>query len=340
MLFLPSGEYIYYQRIFWGGRSVIRKWIAMVCLGLLVGCLFPAAAVPADTNSEPAPAEKVRVDRTDFPTLYCGLPRVEGEAVWLVQARLKELGYGIEPSGEYDEDTAEAVQMFQIAHRLQANGVVSQAVWEALMYDGGSEPVMTSNDKPQKVSIVIDLVKHRLTVFQNGDIIKEYPVGVGKSSTPSPLGEWKVVHKGVGWGNGFGTRWMGLNVPWGIYGIHGTNKPYSIGGSMSHGCVRMRNRDVEELYPLIPLGTRVKIVENGKIFPDNFAGRTLKYQNSGQNVVYLQSRLKEVGIVFDAADGRFGRMTELAVKYYQAWHGLEPTGIADKDTYRSLGMIK
>jgi peptidoglycan hydrolase-like protein with peptidoglycan-binding domain len=57
-------------------------------------------------------------------------------------------------------------------------------------------------------------------------------------------------------------------------------------------------------------------------------------------VVYLQNRLKEKGVVFDAADGRFGSMTELAVKYYQIWHGLEPTGIADIDTYRSLGMIK
>jgi len=319
---------------------VIRRYVLFLCLWLLGCCFFMTSAVQAEQNAEPMKTERIRVDRTDFPVLYCGQPRLEGEAIWMVQARLRELGYEIIPSGQYDEKTAEAVMMFQTAHRLQANGVVTQLVWENLMYDGGSQPCLTSQEQPQKASVEIDLIKHRLTVFQNGDIIKEYPVGVGKSSTPSPLGEWKVVHKGVNWGNGFGTRWMGLNVPWGIYGIHGTNKPYSIGASMSHGCIRMRNRDVEELYPLIPLGTRVRIVENGQIFPRNFSGHALIIKNSGQNVVYLQSRLKEKGIVFDAADGRFGHMTELAVKYYQAWHGLEPTGIADEATYRSLGMIQ
>lgn len=317
-----------------------RRWFVIICLGLFIGCICPSTAAGAKQNDESAPTENIRVDRTDFPVLYCGQPRLEGEAVWMIQARLRELGYEIMPSSQYDEKTAEIVGMFQVAHNLQANGVVNQSIWEALMYGEGSQPCMTSNDKPQKVSIEIDLIKHRLIVFQDGDIIKEYPVGVGKSSTPSPLGEWKVVNKGLNWGNGFGTRWMGLNVPWGIYGIHGTNKPYSIGSSMSHGCIRMQNRDVEELYPLIPLGTRVKIVENGQIFPRNFSPRPLKIKSNGQHVVYLQSRLKEKGIVFDAADGRFGHMTELALKYYQVWHGLEPTGIADEATYRSLGMMK
>jgi hypothetical protein len=170
--------------------------------------------------------------------------------------------------------------------------------------------------------------------------MKKYPVGVGKSETPSPLGEWKIIQKSLNWGNGFGTRWMGLNVPWGIYGIHGTDKPYSIGGSWSHGCIRMFNRDVEELYPLIPWGTMVRIVENGKMFPEALKPVKLQKKSSGQRVVYVQSRLKELGLVFDIADGRFGNMTELAVKYFQVWHNLEPTGAVDEDTYRALGMIK
>jgi len=52
---------------------------------------------------------------------------------------------------------------------------------------------------------------------------------------------------------------MGLNVPWGIYGIHGTNKPWTIGQFASHGCIRMRNKDVEELFEWIPVGTNVLI---------------------------------------------------------------------------------
>jgi peptidoglycan hydrolase-like protein with peptidoglycan-binding domain len=123
------------------------------------------SAVQAEQNAEPMETERIRVDRTDFPVLYCGQPRLEGEAIWMVQARLRELGYEIIPSGQYDEKTAEAVMMFQTAHRLQANGVVTQLVWENLMYDGGSQPCLTSQEQPQKASVEIDLIKHRLTVF-------------------------------------------------------------------------------------------------------------------------------------------------------------------------------
>ena len=43
------------------------------------------------------------------------------------------------------------------------------------------------------------------------------------------------------------------------YAIHGTNKPETIGQSVSHGCVRMRNEDIERLYPMVPVGTPVYI---------------------------------------------------------------------------------
>jgi hypothetical protein len=208
------------------------------------------------------------------------------------------------------------------------------------MYNNASQECITDSQDKRKVLIEIDVIKHSLTVFENGKIIKKYPVGVGKSETPSPLGEWRIIQKSLNWGNGFGTRWMGLNVPWGIYGIHGTDKPYSVGGSWSHGCIRMLNRNVEELYPLIPWGTMVRIVENGKMFPESLKPVKLQKKSSGQRVVYVQSRLKELGLVFDIADGRFGEMTELAVKYFQVWHNLEPTGVVDEDTYRALGMIK
>jgi len=318
---------------------VVRKTVIIFLIGICGFLIYPVRS-EAQTNPASTSPAGIRIDDTNFPILYVAEPRMEGDAIWMVQARLRELGYEIIPNGSYDESTSEAVRMFQVANHLSTDGVVTKPVWECLMFEEPVEACITGTALDSKTRIEIDLVKHNLKLFSDQELIKEYPVGVGKWSTPSPLGEWKIIRKGVGWGNGFGTRFMGLNVPWGIYGIHGTDKPYSIGASMSHGCIRMRNRDVEDLYPRVPVGTTVKIMENGQIFPKNFAGRTLKKDSSGQNVVYLQSRLKEMGIIFDAADGRFGNMTELAVKYYQVWHDLEPTGIADKDTFRSLGMIK
>ena len=54
---------------------------------------------------------------------------------------------------------------------------------------------------------------------------------------------------------------MGLNVPWGQFGIHGTLDKYSLGWASSHGCIRMENSEVAELYKTIPIGTEVTIVD-------------------------------------------------------------------------------
>jgi hypothetical protein len=310
----------------------------LVLITLFWAVYFPAVVTGSEEKQSPAPM--VRVDRTDFPALYLSTPQLQGDAIWMVQARLRELGYDIEPDGIFDRATSDTVGMFQLAHNLTVDGNVNREVWTKLMDGPTDEPCLSETSAKTKVSIEIDVVKHSLTVFADGQQIKKFPVGGGKGSTPSPLGEWKITQKSLNWGDGFGTRWMGLNVPWGIYGIHGTNHPGSIGYSLSHGCIRMRNKDVEALYPLIPLGTPVRIVENGKIFPRSFTGQPLQLKASGQNVVYLQNQLKEKGIIFDSADGRFGKMTELAVKYYQSWNGLQPSGKADDATYRSLGMIK
>ncbi|MEQ8200476.1 MAG: peptidoglycan-binding protein [Syntrophomonadaceae bacterium] len=314
-----------------------KHFLLALALCLALACCGYSAA--GQEEAAPPPPNQ-SIDRTDFPHLYLADPVLQGEAVWMVQARLRELGYDIEPNGFYDQATSDLVRMFQVAHGLTADGQVTPAVWEALMGEEEDHPTMAGGeDKPKRV-IEVDIVKHRLTLYEGEQVLKTFPIGVGKSSTPSPVGEFKVIQKSAGWGGGFGTRWMGLNVPWGIYGIHGTNKPYSVGQSLSHGCIRMRNRDVEALYPLVSVGTPVRMVANGKITPSWFKGRELKIKTTGQDVVYLQYRLKEKGIVFDNADGRYGNMTELAVKYYQIWRGLPVTGKGDAATYRSLGLLK
>ncbi len=43
------------------------------------------------------------------------------------------------------------------------------------------------------------------------------------------------------------------------YALHGTNDPASVGRSVSHGCVRLRNEDIQQLYAMVPIGTPVYI---------------------------------------------------------------------------------
>ncbi len=192
-------------------------------------------------------------------------------------------------------------------------------------------PGQPTNPPSGSISIVIKIPERILEVQSDGQLYKKYRVAVGKSETPTPVGEWKVVWKDYNWGTGFGTRWMGLNVPWGIYGIHGTNNPWSIGRFASHGCIRMRNKDVEELFEWIPIGTLVHI-EGKKVKVQ----RVLKYKTTGPDVVVLQLKLKELGYLNERADGIYGLATESSVKSFQSDRGLEATGIVDKEMLNLL----
>lgn len=196
---------------------------------------------------------------------------------------------------------------------------------------------ISSSQPPQppqgKVSIVIKIQSRVLELYSDDQLYKQYRIAVGKSETPTPIGEWNVVWKDYDWGTGFGTRWMGLNVPWGTYGIHGTNKPWSIGQFASHGCIRLRNKDVEELFEWVPVGTPVRI-EGRKIKIE----RNLKYKTSGADVVALQMKLKELGYFQGRADGLYGTVTEEAVKAYQADKGITATGVATKEMCAALGI--
>jgi len=118
--------------------------------------------------------------------------------------------------------------------------------------------------------IVVSIPDRRLAVIENGEVAKIYSVAVGKDSTPSPIGTFKIVnrltnptyfHKGQvipqGPENPIGTRWIGLNQKG--YGIHGTNAPRSIGKATSHGCIRMAKKDLEELFEQVRPGDVVDI---------------------------------------------------------------------------------
>ncbi len=107
-------------------------------------------------------------------------------------------------------------------------------------------------------SITVDTKARTLSLFRDGRLYKTYPVGVGKMVTATPKGTYKVINKAVNPGGPFGVRWLGLSKKG--YGIHGTNNPASIGKYVSHGCIRMYNKDVIELYNLVPIGTTVRII--------------------------------------------------------------------------------
>ncbi|XZF74055.1 L,D-transpeptidase family protein [Bacillus sp. AL-1R] len=128
--------------------------------------------------------------------------------------------------------------------------------------------------------IIINTKTNKLNYYRNGKLVKAFTVATGKSSTPTPTGKFVISNKvknrpwykgnipGGDPRNPLGNRWLGLSVG-AAYGIHGNNKESSVGQSVSSGCVRMHNSEIQWLFEQVNIGTTVIIANtsnsNGKI---------------------------------------------------------------------------
>ena len=255
-----------------------------------------------------------------------------GEDILELQSFLKKENlYTTELSGIYDFPTVEAIKHFQKRNYLPITGRVDANTWQFLGQVMAT--TVSTTPPPGDLHIIIDTKYRQLTVLVDKQPFATFPVAIGKLETPTPVGDWKIISKGV-WSGGFGTRWLGLSVPFGIYGVHGTNKPWSIGRLESHGCVRMFNRDVEKLYQWVKVGTPVHIIG------DPFIGkRRLVRGEKGSDVMFLQKRLKQLGLYESNTDGIFGYGTEQAVIKFQKKNDLTVTGQIGWKEYVAMGLL-
>ena len=125
-------------------------------------------------------------------------------------------------------------------------------------------------ETPATRRVVVSIPDRKLALLENDQVVGIYPVAVGASVSPSPVGSFTIVNRvsnptyykpgrvvGPGRGNPIGTRWIGLSAKG--YGIHGTDAPGSIGFAKSHGCIRLRNQDVEQLFARVRSGDVVEL---------------------------------------------------------------------------------
>lgn len=189
----------------------------------------------------------------------------------------------------------------------------------------------------ERVKIIIDMDRLTLTLFDGTEPLQQYPVAMGKYETPTPVGNWEIVSKDIKPAAMLGTRWMGLNIPYGVYGIHGTYDTHSIGSFASHGCIRMFNHDVEKVFPLVENGTPVTIVGSPFGAPGT-PPAVLKMGDTGPAVLEAQKVLKRLGYLQWTPDGFWGQGTEKAVKRLREEHGLKGQAVIDDTVYRLLGF--
>lgn len=217
---------------------------------------------------------------------------------------------------------------------MVGNYIQNIKIRKSMDYLGAS----TKNENP-KLTILIEVDQKRLSLIdrENEKTLNTYTIATGKTTSPTPLGRFEIVEK-ARWGEGFGSRWIGLNVPWGNYGIHGTNQPGSIGYNVSAGCIRMRNHDIEQLYDLISEDVPVLIL-NGEYGPFGQGYRTLKPGDRGADVLEVQKRLSQKGYYESTLDGIYGEGMKFSLIRFLKDNNMELTDKIGYDIYSELGII-
>jgi L,D-transpeptidase ErfK/SrfK len=123
--------------------------------------------------------------------------------------------------------------------------------------------ISTSNPVTQEVRLVVKLKERRVYVYRGKTQLEKFAIAVGKKGWETPTGNHKVINKDVyptfkNFKTGVtiegGDRDNPLNTQ---IGFHGTNQPELIGKAVSHGCIRMHNKDVIKLYDYVAIGTPV-----------------------------------------------------------------------------------
>jgi lipoprotein-anchoring transpeptidase ErfK/SrfK len=146
-----------------------------------------------------------------------------------------------------------------------------------------ASPIWPLGDNPTVGDpfLIVNVSTNELAYINDGQIQDVFKVATGKSGDETPTGTFSIIVKakepyyrkkdipGGDPDNPLGTRWIGFNAndtDGRTFGIHGTNRPESIGYAVTAGCIRLPNEIVEKLFDEIPIGTKIYITDNNEAF--------------------------------------------------------------------------
>lgn len=123
--------------------------------------------------------------------------------------------------------------------------------------------------------LVVDLSDRQVQLYQSETLVEVFPIAVGQAGWETPTGSFQVIHMqsdpiwehpitgevvDAGPDNPLGAYWIGFwSDQSSQIGFHGTNQADLIGQAVSHGCIRMHNEDVGQLYEQVQVGTPVEV---------------------------------------------------------------------------------
>lgn len=167
-----------------------------------------------------------------------------------------------------------------LAQASNPQSIISKPAVKARTVQSNDRSATSNEATPEmalkrETKLVLDLSDRKVYVYRHQQRVTSYPVAIGQAGWETPTGSFRVLEmqRDPKWqhpitgevvpvspANPLGKRWIGfLHEGRAHIGFHGTNQEELIGQAVSHGCVRMRNRDVVALYDQISLGTSVDV---------------------------------------------------------------------------------
>lgn len=266
-------------------KRILMLGIAVCAVGLLVGLRMLKQSCPlASCSRGPVSAESAaardlesRGDliaaRQEYQRLIGEMPNSREVLLWQQKVEALNVALLFSPvmtpgSIEYEIKPGDSLEKIARDHRTtvelikKSNGLAGDNIFPGKKLKVWSVPF----------NIVVDKSQNTLLLKTDETVFKSYTVATGTNNS-TPVGTFRIIEKipNPPWyrpgavipagspENILGTRWLGLTKQG--YGIHGTTDPKSLGTQATAGCIRMANKDVEELYSIVPVGVEVTIVD-------------------------------------------------------------------------------
>lgn len=262
----------------WGRRVLIASAIALGVAGVSASAVMAPGLPPeggfgsAVAAVRPSPPRSVRPGGTE----RAGASLADAPAPALIATLSAATPYSASPGGQ-PAGTLPATNPFGTPEVLAVVGQADSSGWlqvELPIRPNGSTgwiPAAGVSLTQTTYRVVVSRASNTLTVFDGPSQVVQVPAAVGKPSTPTPAGStylWELIRPDNPNG-AYGPYIFGLAMFSDAYavfnggdaqiGIHGQDEPWSVGHSVSHGCVRVDNSVITQLAGLLPLGTPVTI---------------------------------------------------------------------------------
>lgn len=253
---------------------MLRPRLAAAVLVLLATACAPSDSPPPNPSSPPTGSPQASGRRRTFPT--GGETFAAAYPAYAATATKPSVGVFDKAAGTLRRSLANpqpsgAPLTFLV--KSQPGGTWVE-VYLPIRPNGSSGWVRAADVKVIGVPFRLDVLRaeHKLRLYQDGKLKKEFAVAIGTTNTPTPGGTFYLkellipTNKGGVYGpyayglSGFSNVLTSFAGGDGVIGLHGTNDPSKIGSDVSHGCIRLRNADITYLAHLLPLGTPVRIL--------------------------------------------------------------------------------